>query len=108
MLDKISYFIRRSLLNMRQWPFLCIASILTMAIALATVATFFLVVMNIEQIADKWSEELQAGTIFLNRCDYLDPELAWTGYKNSGKGSGLSKHCFSGVTQLKSIHFKIL
>lgn len=58
--------------------------------------------------AYQWSEVLQAGTIFLNRCDYLDPELAWTGYKNSGKGSGLSKHCFSGVTQLKSIHFKIL
>ena len=64
MLDKISYFIRRSLLNMRQWPFLCIASILTMAIALATVATFFLVVMNIEQIADKWSEELQVVAYF--------------------------------------------
>lgn len=59
MLDRFRYFIRRALLNMRQWPFLCAASVLTMAVALATVATFFLVVMNVEQMATKWSEDLQ-------------------------------------------------
>ncbi|MEA3545179.1 MAG: permease-like cell division protein FtsX, partial [Thermodesulfobacteriota bacterium] len=59
MLDKIRYFIRRALRNMRQWPFLCSASILTMAIALATVATFFLVVVNIEQLALRWTKEIQ-------------------------------------------------
>lgn len=59
MLDKSRYFIRRALLNMRQWPFLCSASVLTMAVALATVATFFLVVMNVQQMASKWSEDLQ-------------------------------------------------
>lgn len=59
MLDKIRYFIMRALRNMRQWPFLCTASILTMAIALATVATFFLVVVNIEQLALRWTKEIQ-------------------------------------------------
>lgn len=59
MLDKFSYFIRRALHNMRQWPFLCTASVLTMAVALASVATFFLVVMNIQLMATKWSEDLQ-------------------------------------------------
>ncbi len=59
MLDKIRYFIMRALRNMRQWPFLCSASILTMAVALATVATFFLVVVNIEQLAQRWTKEIQ-------------------------------------------------
>ncbi len=59
MLDKIRYFILRALRNMRQWPFLCTASILTMAIALATVATFFLVVVNVEQLALRWTQEIQ-------------------------------------------------
>ncbi|MDT8420650.1 MAG: permease-like cell division protein FtsX [Desulfuromonadales bacterium] len=59
MLDKSSYFIRRALRNMRQWPFLCTASVLTMAVALASVATFFLVVMNVQLMATKWSEDLQ-------------------------------------------------
>ena len=59
MLDRFRYFIRRALLNMRQCPFLCTASVLTMAVALATVATFFLVVMNVQQMATKWSEDLQ-------------------------------------------------
>jgi len=58
-LDKIRYFIMRALRNMRQWPFLCSASILTMAIALATVATFFLVVVNIEQLTLRWTKEIQ-------------------------------------------------
>ncbi len=59
MLDKTRYFIMRALRNMRQWPFLCSASILTMAIALATVATFFLVVVNIDQLALRWTKEIQ-------------------------------------------------
>ena len=59
MLDKIRYFIFRALRNMRQWPLLCAASILTMAVALATVATFFLVVINTEQLALRWTKEIQ-------------------------------------------------
>ena len=67
MLDKFRYFIFRALRNMRQWPFLCSASILTMAVALATVATFFLVVMNVQQMATKWSEDLQV-VVYLDKA----------------------------------------
>lgn len=59
MLDTSRYFIRRAVRNMRQWPLLCTAAILTMAVALATVATFFLVVVNIEHLAQRWSKEIQ-------------------------------------------------
>lgn len=59
MLEKIRYFIRRAVRNMRQWPLLCTAAILTMAVALATVATFFLVVVNVEQLASNWTREIQ-------------------------------------------------
>ncbi len=59
MLERVRYFIFRALRNMRQWPFLCTASILTMAVALATVASFFLVVVNIEQLAQRWTKEIQ-------------------------------------------------
>jgi cell division transport system permease protein len=58
-LENIRYFILRALRNMRQWPFLCSAAILTMAVALATVATFFLVVVNVEQLAQRWTREVQ-------------------------------------------------
>ncbi len=64
MLDNISYFIRRALRNMRQWPVLCSAAILTMAVALATMATFFLVVINIQGLATSWSEEVQVVAYF--------------------------------------------
>lgn len=59
MLERLRYFILRALRNMRQWPFLCSAAILTMAVALATVASFFLVVVNIEQLAQRWTSEIQ-------------------------------------------------
>jgi cell division transport system permease protein len=58
-IERIRYFILRAMRNMRQWPFLCMASILTMAVALATVGTFILVVMNIEQLAQRWTQEVQ-------------------------------------------------
>ncbi len=51
-------------------------------------------------------EKVQTGTFFINRCDYLDPELAWTGVKNSGKGCTLSKHGYDALTRLKSFHVK--
>jgi len=58
-LEKIRYFILRAIRNMSQWPLLCSASILTMAVALATMASFFLVVVNIEQLAHSWTKEIQ-------------------------------------------------
>lgn len=54
----------------------------------------------------KIAEQLEAGTVFLNRCDYLDPALAWTGYKDSGRGVTLSKLGYEHVTKAKSYHFR--
>jgi acyl-CoA reductase-like NAD-dependent aldehyde dehydrogenase len=50
--------------------------------------------------------ELETGTCFMNRCDYLDPALAWTGVKDSGRGCTLSKLGFEAFTRPKSFHFK--
>ncbi|KAH8105450.1 succinate semialdehyde dehydrogenase [Cristinia sonorae] len=55
----------------------------------------------------KFVDELETGTVFLNRCDYLDPALAWTGVKNSGRGVSLSKFGYDQLTRAKSVHMKI-
>ncbi|MDE1463449.1 aldehyde dehydrogenase family protein [Spartinivicinus poritis] len=52
------------------------------------------------------ASQLAVGTVFLNRCDYLDPALAWTGVKASGKGYCLSAWGYETVTRPKSYHFK--
>ncbi|KAI8995221.1 NAD-aldehyde dehydrogenase [Trametes punicea] len=52
-------------------------------------------------------DELHTGTVYLNRCDYLDPALAWTGVKNSGRGVSLSKFGYDQLTRVKSVHMKI-
>jgi len=51
-------------------------------------------------------DALDVGTVFLNRCDYLDPELPWTGVKQSGLGSSLSHLGFEHVTRPKAWHFR--
>lgn len=51
-------------------------------------------------------EQLNTGTFFINRCDYLDPALAWTGVKNSGKGCTLSSLGYQYLTRPKSFHIK--
>lgn len=56
--------------------------------------------------AEELAEDIETGTIFANRCDYLDPALAWTGVKNSGKGCTLSTLGFDHLTRPKSYHFK--
>jgi len=56
--------------------------------------------------AERFAVRLRAGTIFQNRCDYLDPMLPWTGWGDSGKGSTLSKYGFYHLTRRKSIHFR--
>ncbi|KAF5337946.1 hypothetical protein D9758_013100 [Tetrapyrgos nigripes] len=55
----------------------------------------------------KFADELETGTVFLNRCDYLDPALAWTGVKDSGRGISLSKFGYDQLTRAKSVHMKI-
>jgi acyl-CoA reductase-like NAD-dependent aldehyde dehydrogenase len=57
--------------------------------------------------AEVLGDELETGTVFLNRCDYLDPALAWTGVKNSGRGCTLSRVGFEQLTRPKSYHFKV-
>ncbi|WP_444929844.1 aldehyde dehydrogenase family protein [Microbulbifer sp. SSSA002] len=59
-----------------------------------------------EDAALEIGDSLEVGTVFLNRCDYLDPELAWTGVKQSGRGCTLSKLGFEYLTRPKSFHFK--
>ncbi|MCV6604310.1 MAG: aldehyde dehydrogenase family protein [Porticoccaceae bacterium] len=51
-------------------------------------------------------EQLETGTFFVNRCDYLDPALAWTGVKNSGRGCTLSSLGFDALTRPKSFHIR--
>ena len=52
--------------------------------------------------------QVETGTLFMNRCDYLDPALAWTGVKNSGRGCTLSAIGYETLTKPKSYHLRIL
>ncbi len=51
--------------------------------------------------------EIETGTCFMNRCDYLDPTLAWTGVKDSGRGCTLSRLGLEAFTRPKSFHLRI-
>jgi acyl-CoA reductase-like NAD-dependent aldehyde dehydrogenase len=52
-------------------------------------------------------DRIEAGTWYMNRCDYLDPELAWTGVKDSGRGCTLSRLGFEAFTRPKSFHLRL-
>ncbi len=52
-------------------------------------------------------DALQTGTFFLNRCDYLDPALAWVGVKDSGRGCTLSTIGYEHLTRPKSFHLRV-
>ncbi len=58
------------------------------------------------EAALRMGEQVETGTWFLNRCDYLDPELAWTGVKNSGRGCTLSSVGYEHLTRPKSFHLR--
>ncbi|HEY8595097.1 MAG TPA: aldehyde dehydrogenase family protein [Devosiaceae bacterium] len=49
---------------------------------------------------------IETGTVFMNRCDYLDPGLVWTGVKDTGKGGALSEIGYHNLTQPKSYHLR--
>jgi acyl-CoA reductase-like NAD-dependent aldehyde dehydrogenase len=51
-------------------------------------------------------DQIETGTVFMNRCDYLDPALCWTGCKDTGRGGSLSYLGFHSVTRPKSYHLK--
>lgn len=59
-----------------------------------------------EQAALTIGSRVDTGTFFMNRCDYLDPALAWTGVKHSGRGCTLSSLGFEQLTRPKSYHLK--
>ena len=50
--------------------------------------------------------EVATGTVFMNRCDYLDPALTWTGVKDTGRGATLSKLGYEALTRPKSYHLR--
>ena len=52
-------------------------------------------------------ERVQTGTWFMNRCDYLDPALAWTGVKDSGRGCTLSRLGLESFSRPKSFHLRL-
>ena len=52
------------------------------------------------------AEDVEAGTVFVNRADFPSPDLAWTGWKDSGKGQTLSVFGFEQFVRLKSYHVK--
>ena len=56
--------------------------------------------------AEALGDRIETGTVFLNRCDYLDPALCWTGCKDTGRGQGLSKLAYQSLTRPKSYHLK--
>lgn len=63
---------------------------------------------NDSERANRIGRQLQTGTVFMNRCDYLDPALCWTGCKNTGRGGGLSVIGYHNLTHPMSFHFKKL
>ena len=52
-------------------------------------------------------DRVETGTCFLNRCDYLDPALAWTGVRDSGRGCSLSRLGYEALTRPKSFHLRV-
>jgi acyl-CoA reductase-like NAD-dependent aldehyde dehydrogenase len=51
-------------------------------------------------------DQIETGTVFMNRADYLDPGLCWTGCKDTGRGGGLSVIGYHNLTRPKSYHMK--
>ena len=56
--------------------------------------------------AEAVGNRVETGTVFLNRADYLDPGLCWTGVKDTGRGGGLSVIGYHNLTRPKSYHLK--
>lgn len=56
--------------------------------------------------AARIGDRIETGTVFMNRADYLDPALCWTGCKDTGRGGGLSVIGYQNLTRPKSYHLK--
>jgi acyl-CoA reductase-like NAD-dependent aldehyde dehydrogenase len=57
--------------------------------------------------AEVLGARVETGTWFMNRCDALDPELAWVGVKDSGRGCTLSRVGYEHLTRPKSFHLRV-
>ena len=57
-------------------------------------------------VAEALGDRIETGTVYMNRCDYLDPALAWTGVKDTGRGASLSEIGFQLLTRPKSYHLR--
>ena len=57
--------------------------------------------------AEALAGQIATGTVFKNRCDYLDPALAWTGVKDTGHGISLSELGYAQLTRVKSYHLRV-
>ena len=49
---------------------------------------------------------IETGTVFLNRADYVDPAVCWTGCKDTGRGGAMSVLGYHAVTRPRSYHFR--
>ena len=58
--------------------------------------------------AEQIGQKLETGTVFMNRADYLDPALCWTGCKDTGRSGALSTIGYQNLTRPKSFHLKKL
>ena len=56
--------------------------------------------------AERIGREIETGTVYMNRADYLDPGLAWTGVKDTGRGATLSRVGYESLTRPKSYHLR--
>jgi acyl-CoA reductase-like NAD-dependent aldehyde dehydrogenase len=60
------------------------------------------------QRAAEIGDQIETGTVFMNRCDYVDPGLAWTGVKDTGRGASLSSVGYEMLTRPKSYHLRTI
>ena len=58
------------------------------------------------EAAERLAARVEAGSVLVNRCDYLDPGLAWTGIKESGRGASLGRWGFESVTRPQSLFMR--
>lgn len=58
--------------------------------------------------AERIGSQIDTGTVFMNRCDYLDPSLCWTGRKDTGRGGALSHIGYHSLTRPKSYHLRLV
>ena len=57
---------------------------------------------------ERMARSLEYGTVFMNRCDHVDPSLPWSGWKESGRGASLSGLGFDQLTRPKALHFRLV